>query len=255
MKNIISGLLVALILSATISSCRKTDDTPEELKKGAFKIEFNHVFGPNELPFELNKEYVHGKTGDALTFTTFKYYVSNIKLVKNDGTIWKENESYHIVKTSDPASMILSLKDVPAGTYKELQYTMGVDSIRNESGAQDGALAPSNGMFWSWNTGYIFLKAEGNSPQAMNATNFFMFHLGGFKAPNNIIMNKTTDFGNSSLVIAEGETPVVNLTANAARLWHSASSVGVLDKIHMPSATATQMASDFYSNIYFNKID
>ena len=129
---------------------------------------------------------------------------------------------------------------------------MGVDSIRNVSGAQQAALPPSNGMFWSWSTGYIFLKAEGTSPQSAN--NSFMFHLGGFMNPNNIVTNKTTDFGSATLEIATDKKPSVLLKANPARLWHSASSVSVLSTIHMPGANAVQMATDFYSNIYFDKI-
>lgn len=253
MKNILNGLLVALILIVTISSCRKKDDTPQELKDGMVNISFKHVFGPNEMPFELNKEYIHGKTNDALTFSMFRYYVSNIQLVNEDGSVWKEDDSYHIVNVAQPNSLVLNLTDVPAGTYKELRYTMGVDAARNTSGAQEGALAPSNGMFWSWSTGYIFLKAEGTSPQA--AGNNFMFHLGGFTAPNDLVTQKTTDFGSATLQVSESATPNIHLTANPARLWHSASSVSVKEKIHMPGAMATQMGKDFYENIYFDKID
>ncbi len=246
---------MTLMFSAILSSCKKEDPAPPADKKGTFNIQFKHVFGPSELPFELNKQLVHPKTGDSLTFTMLRYYVSNIKLVKNDGSIWAEDNSYHIVDVSDPSSVTIALSNVPAGSYRELQYTMGVDSVRNFSGAQDGALAPSNGMFWSWSTGYIFLKAEGNSPQALNPNNFFMFHLGGFVAPNNIVTNKTADFSSANLQISESTSPVVHITANPARLWHSAQSVSVLNTIHMPGAAATQMATDFYSNIYFDRID
>ena len=72
----------------------------------------------------------------------------------------------------------LTLSDVPEGSYTEMSYVLGVDSTRNVSGAQAGALSTANGMFWSWSTGYIMLKAEGTSPNS--GTGSFSFHLGGF---------------------------------------------------------------------------
>ena len=57
--------------------------------------------------------------------------------------------------------MKLELADIPNGEYTKVNYTIGVDAARNTEGAQDGALDLVNGMFWSWNTGYIFMKMEG----------------------------------------------------------------------------------------------
>lgn len=260
MKNIISGLLVALILSITITSCRKKDDTPDELKTGSAKVEFSHVMGMmSPTPFELNKQYTHHMTGDEMTFTMFRYYVSNLQLIgtnaDGEAITYSEKDSYHIVNVAEPGSLILDLADVPVGTYTELKYTMGVDAERNTTGAQDGALAPSNGMFWSWNTGYIFLKAEGTSPQATANMNNFTFHLGGFEGTNNIITAKTTNFGGATLNVTESATPTINLKANPGMLWHSAPSLSQTPKTHMPGATAVSMSSDFYGSVSFDKID
>jgi hypothetical protein len=47
-------------------------------------------------------------------------------------------------------------------------------------------------MFWTWNSGYIFLKMEGTSSSA--PSNDLTFHIGGFKAPNNTIRTVTRTF-------------------------------------------------------------
>src|SRR5690606_23191066 len=47
------------------------------------------------------------------------------------------------------------------GEYDSLVFLMGIPEDRNHSGAQDGDLDPSKGMIWTWNTGYIFYKHEG----------------------------------------------------------------------------------------------
>src|SRR5690606_18580217 len=108
----------------------------------------------------------------------------------------------------------LDIDNVPAGYYVEIQYTMGVDSEKNVSGAQVGALSLSNGMFWDWNSGYIMLKAEGYSPQAEN--NGFAFHLGGFSGADNIVTTKPTilTFSNDTIFIKKGRAPIVNIPAN-----------------------------------------
>ena len=81
--------------------------------------------------------------------------ISNFKLKKSDGTWWIHPESYFLVDLSNDLSTTLDLGSVPSGEYTELSYTIGVDSLRNVSGAQSGALSTTNNMFWSWNTGYI----------------------------------------------------------------------------------------------------
>jgi len=129
---------------------------------------------------------------------------------------------------------------------------MGVDSLRNVSGAQTGALSTANGMFWDWNSGYIMLKAEGMSPNSTSKN--FVFHLGGFKGVNNIVTKKNTNFGGGSLIIGAGLTPSVGIKVNPARLWHSSPSVSTVNMIQMPGAAAKQMAKDFYDAIIFDHI-
>jgi hypothetical protein len=255
MKFIKWGSLMAIALILLLqTACKKTttDPIPTPAAPGQFTLEFEHKWGMMLTPFSLNTLQVHPMTGDSLTFTTFRYYVSNIKVKKDDGTWWSEPNSYHIVDLTNTASLEIELDDVPAGNYTELQYTMGVDSLRNLSGAQDGALSVTEGMFWNWNSGYIMLKAEGTSPDAANNT--YLFHLGGFSGSNNIVTVKTTNFNGSTMSIASDKTPHVHLVANPARLWHSSPSVSTKNTIHMPGAEAKTMALDFYNNISFDEL-
>ncbi len=243
--------ILGLSIVVAFAACKKKDNTTPVVTptEGSMKIQFNYVFGSNLLPWELGKTLDHPKTGDKLTFTTFKFYVSNIKLKKNDGTWWEEPNSYHLVCAMCPDQSDIDIKNIPPGDYVEMQYTMGVDSIKNVSGAQTGALDPSYGMFWSWNTGYIMLKAEGSSPNSSDGA--FSFHLGGFKGQYNVVTKKATDFAGHTLTIDGSKNRVINLQANPARLWHNSPSVSVTSKIHMPGETAYNMATAFYDNIGF----
>lgn len=255
MKKLIltSFLGLAVAGELTMSSCKKKESTPVAPTTGSMDIRFDYVFGSAQLPWELNKQIVHPKTGDTLTFTTFKFYVSNIKLKKADGTWWAQPESYYLVNAESVTASTMTINDIPVGEYTELQYTMGVDSARNVSGANTGALSLANGMFWDWNSGYIMLKAEGKSPNAINGG--FALHLGGFTGTNNIVTVKSTDFNGTPVQVLGTNKHTVKLLANPARLWHTSPGVATTSAIHMPGAEAKTMAKDFYDNISYTGME
>lgn len=253
-KQLLPLTLGVLLLAA----CKKDDPAPPAPPSttpttGSVKVDFNFVFGMSMLPFELNQEYTHPMTGDQLTFNEYRFYLSNVGLRRADGSWWNEEESYRIVNAADATGRSFTIDDVPAGNYTAMRYTLGVDSTRNVSGAQTGALSPTNGMFWSWNTGYIMLKVEGLSPQSPNGG--FSFHLGGFSGANSVITPLETDLAGNTLSVGSG-TPVVKFNANPARLWHNTgTSVADRNTLHMPGAVARDMATGFWESIIFTGIE
>jgi hypothetical protein len=191
-------------------------------------------------------------TNDTLTFTTFKYYVSNVKFKKADGTWWIHPDSYFLVDLSQAHGEILSIPNVPTGEYTDMEYTLGVDSLKNVSGAQTGALSVSNNMFWSWNSGYIMLKAEGTSPNSTSGS--FSFHLGGFSGSNNVVTVKNVNFTGNSMTISKNNTTEVHMLAYPNLLWSMSPSVNTTNTIHMPGSMAQMMALDFYNGIVFDHL-
>ncbi len=132
----------------------------------------NTYFNPNGEQYKLNR---------------FQYYLSNFQLQKTGTTISeKENESYHLIKAEDATTTNFKFK-VPKSEFNQLKFLIGVDSLRNVSGAQTGALDPLNGMFWTWNSGYIMAKLEGNSPQSAAVSNLVTYHIGGFSGVHNTL--------------------------------------------------------------------
>lgn len=239
---------------ALVASCKKERDSiiEPQNKEATVNIKFDYVFGHNLLPWENYKEMVHPMTGDTLSFETFKFYVSNIKLKKADGSYWVDENSYYLVCTNCDEGRYITLDNVPVGEYIAMEYTMGVDSIMNVNGVHTGDLSLSNGMYWNWNSGYIMLKAEGRSPNSPTGT--FAFHLGGFSGSDNIITIKTADFGASMLKVSTEEQANIILRANPARLWHGSPSVSVRSTIHAPGPEAKKMADEFYGNVSFTGI-
>lgn len=252
MKKFVKSIVFMLPVAGTlfVTSCKK-DDHDHEPENGTVSIKMEHVWGMAESDFDLNTQLVHPMNNDTMTFTTFKYYISNFKLKKSDGTWWTHPESYFLVDLSNSSSLTLNLGSIPVGEYTEMQYVLGVDSTRNVSGAQSGALATTNGMFWSWNSGYIMLKAEGTSPQS--GTGSFSFHLGGFSGTNNVVTTKNVVFGSNNLTISGDKNSEVHLKANPAKLFH-ADPLSSGTTVHMPGAKAKQMATNFYGGVSFDHI-
>jgi len=240
------GLLLTFMLFVLVG-CKK--DKPDPIidptpTSGTVKLKFDHKWGMTWDAFTMNTEHIHPSTSEAITFTTLKYYISNVKLKKEDGTWWEQPESYHLITVDDNTVPEISLENVPTGNYTEIEYMIGVDSTRNVSGAQTGALSTTNGMFWSWTTGYIFIKAEGTSPDA--PSDFFSYHIGGFKEENNTNATRVnTQSFDGMLSVTGSNHPSVHFYINVARFWHGGISLADLNTVHMPGANALTLADNF----------
>jgi hypothetical protein len=244
-KNLKYALLVLSITVSIFAGCDKDDPEPEA---GNVTFKFDNMVGTEDLA--IGSGNYTNANGDAFNVTLFNYYISNVKLKRADGTFFTEPNSYHLVKETDAASTTFKLSEVPEGEYTEVQFMLGVDSARNVSGAQTGALDLSNGMFWTWNSGYIMAKVEGSSPQSTQTTNDLVFHVGGFSGTNNVIKTISLPLSTRAKVSADID-PVITLKADVLA-WFSSPNVidfSVMNLVHMPGADAKKMA-DNYANMF-----
>ncbi|TYZ07647.1 hypothetical protein FY528_14915 [Hymenobacter lutimineralis] len=210
-------LLCLLAFASFFTACTDDTDTnlnPAPSQPGTLDVEIDHVAGTEPLAF--NTTYTTA-AGDKFTVSRLKYYLSNFTLGKTDGSSYLVPESYFLVDEADPESKFFTLADIPSGDYTSLSFTIGVDSTRNVSGAQTGALDPINNMFWTWDYGYIFTKLEGTSPQAPNQA--LVFHIGGFKKPNNTIRSVSPTLRGITIPIRKDRNPAVHLKADVLRLF------------------------------------
>jgi hypothetical protein len=167
-------------------------------------LDFSNVVGALPLSLGSATNYTNS-SGEQFTVGKLKYYISNVQLMKGTVPAYTMPESYFLVDQASSASRTCTITNVPADTYTGVRFLIGVDSTRNVSGAQVGALDPVNGMFWTWNSGYIFFKMEGSSPAAPAG---ITYHIGGFRNANNTNALRTVDipFGSGSLVV-DGHRP------------------------------------------------
>lgn len=249
-KTTLAGIAFLILLSLT--ACKKTPTpTPTPtVKYGNAIIEIEHSCGATS-PITYGSAVVNPLNGDTMLFTNIKYYVSNIKLKKSDGTWWEDPYSYYLIDLSLTDGNLINLDSVPEGDYTDLSYTIGVDSLHNVSGVQTGSLSTSNNMFWSWNTGYIFLKLEGVSPQISGG---FSFHLGGFSGANNAVASRTLSFNGGYMSVRTYQTPQLHLSGDIGKTWKNTTSIRSNKMVHMPGADAVKMVNSWADAIEFEHI-
>lgn len=248
MKNIVFSACAIASLSLILSACSKKDDDHPLTEPGKVTIEFDHTVNGTDLI--LNNQWYKNENGDSFTVSKFNYYISNIILNGASGA-FSETESYHLIQHEQSSSMSFDISNVPAGTYSSVSFMIGVDSVRNVSGAQTGALDPANGMFWSWNTGYIMLKLEGKSPVSPAPDNMFLFHCGGFSGNNNVLRTVTLNFPAPVEVDGAHHHPHLHIGADVAKMLKSPNVIDFssIHTIHMPGANAVKLA-DNYANMF-----
>jgi hypothetical protein len=186
----------------------------------AIGISFEHFVGTDSLITDDVVRYMN-LNGDSFSVDDLKYYISNISFTDNLGNTWYENESYHLIDATDPAEMIIYIDSMPAGTYTSMSFMIGVDSARNVSGTQTGALDPSNGMFWTWSSGYIMAKIEGHSPSSTASFNLLIFHVAGFSGQYAGQRWVTPAFGASSAVVTAATVPMIHMKCDVNEWFQS----------------------------------
>lgn len=168
MKKYLLLLLLALPL---LSAC---DDDDDAVAQADVEVSFQNQM--NGQPFVLNQTYT-SPAGDAFEVEDLKYYISNVKLLNATGqVVYTEPESYHLINLG-AGKTSFTMPKVPAGSYSQLQFSLGVDEARNHTIDQQGDLDPSTDMVWDWNTGYKFLLLEGTYT-ADTKSGGLVFHIG-----------------------------------------------------------------------------
>ena len=245
-------ILPSLLILSLISCSKDDDQAPVNNDPVSIQISLNYVFGSQALAWDLNQMMLHPKTGDSLNFQTLKFYLSNFKLQKADGSFWEEENSYHLVDAATSTNGVFSI-EVPAGTYTHLHFKTGIDSSRITDGPYEGDLDGSYGMMFPNGSGYAMIKAEGLSPQGDNGQ--FSFALGEFHQPYSMVQNRSMSFFGEDWVLEPGSNHEISLVANPAKLWHYAPGLDSLSNYSGGGEWAELMSREFFGAISLQSVD
>lgn len=232
---------------------------------GNVNIQFNLMAGNQAL--RLNTEQIyHNATGETYNFTLFNFFVSNIKLKTRNGGeyVVPQNDSYFLVRASDAPSQLIQLKNVPSDDYTGISFVIGVDSLRNtmdlaqRTGVLDPAFGERDGnMYWSWNSGYIFVKMEGLSTQAKAdraGNQKFRYHIGGFggmisKSTNNL-RNFSEAFGEQVATVGQGTNTTLNINVDANKLFDGPNTISIAKNTTVMSGDVSVQIANNHSSMF-----
>ncbi len=141
-------------------------------------------FGWNKSAINVPSAPVVSGAEQVLRITRVSGLISEIELVRADGTNVQLTGQYGFFDAIDPDRHEIPLHSVPAGDYVGLNLRVGVAPEANHA---DPSLWPAghalnpltNGLHWGWTGGYVFLAIEGhygNTPDA-SLDGGFSFHL------------------------------------------------------------------------------
>ena len=172
MKNLEKYLLVSLILSVLIS-CSKDDKDPVA---NNITLHFNNTFKRNTIVLgdaaSTTATTNTSAEGQVHHFSELKYVISNIRVIKADGTEIPYNindldKGATVVNQAKTETLDYTLSNIPSGEYKQIKFGLGV---KQELNTLDQAKFPTfyataganeTEMMWEWGTGYRFTKLEG----------------------------------------------------------------------------------------------
>lgn len=162
MKRLITALLLTLAALALAAPV----ELKVSLKAGDKALNLGESYStPNGLSYQVD---------------VLRFYISNVAMVKLDGSeVALPGLVLADFKRGATQEQTVMKLDVPAGDYAGIRFTIGVPREQNhlDAAKQKAPLGVETGMYWSWNTGYIFYKFEGKFSKDGKASPFLL-HLG-----------------------------------------------------------------------------
>ncbi|WP_295125168.1 MbnP family protein [uncultured Chitinophaga sp.] len=246
-------ILTLIGIATFIMACSKeSNPAPAPTgEKATLSIQFDNIIGSKNL--QLNTGNYTNAAGEQFSISKLQYYISNIRVKTTAGVefVVPQDSSYFLVNEAEPASQFLKVR-VPEGDYATLTFVLGVDSLRStmDISKRTGALDPSSGMdagmYWGWNSGYIFFKMEGLSaaaPVDPSGQNKFRYHIGGFggySAPTlNNIKTIVIDLTAGGIArVRKGREANIHIMTDVMKLFNGGTMVSI-------AAHPTVMFSDY----------
>ncbi len=186
--------LFFVLMSAGILLAANCND--EEPGAGVIDMNFTSTFGGE--PLVMYEEAYPYEAGMAVKLQAFQFYLSDIALLKEDGSAIPVQEvawiDFKNILTTAAAQqgITLSTANIPVGHYTGIRMGIGVSpALNSTSPANYTPPHPLDDNYWTALTGYVFSKIEGNADTSGNGdfSTKLTFHTGA----NSLYKVKTFD--------------------------------------------------------------
>jgi len=179
MKSLLKYIAIFIAFNAIFTSCKKDENNKvEEDNSGTVEVVFVPMHGANSL--KMNESFTT-PAGEEFTINDMKFFVSSVAVVQKDA---KEIAAKPFADDSSQIGTWLidftkpnfdagygnqSFKfkfKAPEGDYADLRFSVSVPREYNLADISKNPypLNGSNGMYWSWNSGFKFFVINGTSP-------------------------------------------------------------------------------------------
>jgi len=142
-------------------------------------IELNLTINGESI--KAGQSYYITSIKDSVQLEAVKFYISDVEVFRNKKKVGESKKKHQLIDIEQPESLQLALQT--DAKFNTIKFNIGIDSLTSVSGAFGGDLDPTNGMYWTWQSGYINVKIEGTASSCLARNNFFQFHLGGYQEP------------------------------------------------------------------------
>lgn len=252
--------LLLFIVNSLLIACQPIQISSDT---GTLQIVFDNVVGDQDL--QLRKGNYTNVIGEPFNVTLLNYFVSNIRLHRSDGSsyIVPQDSSYFLISESDTSSQTITLRGVPTGGYSAISFLVGVDSLRStmDIARRKGVLEPggvqNNGMYWDWNSGYIFFKLEGSSPLVAAdpvGENRFLFHVGlfgGYSAQTiNNLRAITLPFAGNAVRLNANESAQITIQADVLKVFDGPTRVSLVANPAVMVSTYSAIIATNYAHMF-----
>jgi hypothetical protein len=178
-RNRLFYIVFSLFFATGFAGCK--EEQPEVVLPGKVTVVFKSVYGSD--PFVIGQVYTD-PLGHRVRFDNFQSYFTDVNLITSEGTV--EVKDVLLADLGSTSSFQVEMK---AGDVERLDLGIGVDRDYNigidpttYANSHPLSVQGSQGMFWSWNTGYIFVKLEGKADlegvEGNPLLDPFSFHVG-----------------------------------------------------------------------------
>lgn len=124
-------ILLSLILVMVLAACKKDKTTTV---KARMHIHFVHKVDGEPL---IKDQMIYtNAAGNVYEVTEVMYFISDLKLHRNDGTVVEPAtwDDIHYIDTNIPSTFTWNLPgDIPAGIYDSITFIFGISEEKNES--------------------------------------------------------------------------------------------------------------------------
>ncbi len=152
MKELRFMAMAMLAIGMTFSACDKDDDddnnsNPTPIAKNVVMV-VKPMVGNDAV--ELNTPY--DINGQVVNFSKLKFYLSNLELMDDAGTVLADNDELPILVNTEQSEVIIGTTD--ASHLHMLTFGAGVDSTANAGSPMTNPFPLDDlDMHWNWNPG------------------------------------------------------------------------------------------------------